>query len=126
MKKVFLFIVLAFSLSINAQDSTKAPLLLQEFYTWHIAKNSLGILLGIFTIILGYNSRKLWGKKVDKDYEKRWDEVILNGYASNAVSITFSIIFSSIVGFIFLIKCTYSLVFILVAPKLYLIEYYIK
>ena len=150
--------VLAFSLSTNAQDSTKvdnfqktdevlsevvkkalivaektgefaieqAPLLLKEFYSWHIAKNSLGILFGVLIIIIGYNLRKLWGKKVDKDYDKDWNEVVLNGYASEEISTWLSIILSSIFGLMLLIKCTYSLVFILVAPKLYLIEYFIK
>ena len=150
--------VLAFSLSINAQDSTKvdnfqktdevlsevvkkaltvaektgefaieqAPLLLKEFYSWHIAKNSLGILFGVLIIIIGYNLRKLWGKKVDEDYDKDWNEVVLNGYASEEFSTWLSIILTSVFGFVLLIKCTYSLVFILVAPKLYLIEYFIK
>jgi hypothetical protein len=158
MKKVFLFMVLAFSLSTNAQDSTKvdnfqktdevlskvvekalnvaektgefaieqAPLLLKEFYSWHIAKNSLGILLGILIIILGYNLRKLWAKKVDENYEKEWGEAVINGYASEEFTTWLSIILSFVFGLAFLIKSTYSLVFILVAPKLYLIEYFIK
>lgn len=104
----------------------QAPLLLKEFYSWHIAKNSLGILLGILIIILGYNLRKLWGKKVDEDYDKDYGEVVLNGYASEEFTTWLSIIISSIFGLALLIKSTYSLVFILVAPKLYLIEYFIR
>ena len=158
MKKLLTLFILAFSLSTNAQDSTKvdnfqktdevlsevvkkalivaektgefaieqAPLLLKEFYSWHIAKNSLGILLGILTIILGYNLRKLWAKKVDENYDKDWGEVVINGYASEGFTTWLTIILSSCFGLALLIKSTYSLVFILVAPKLYLIEYFIK
>ena len=150
--------ILAFSLSTNAQDSTKvdnfqktdevlaevvkkaltvaektgefaieqAPLLLQEFYNWHIAKNSLGILLGFIVIIIGYNLRKIFGKKVEKDYKKNWDEVIINGYASENVSTILTIIITGVFGLITLIISAYNLIFILVAPKLYLIEYFIK
>ena len=78
--------VLAFSLSTNAQDSTKvdnfqktdeilaeavkkallvaektgefaieqAPLLLKEFYAWHITKESLGVLLSLVLLIIVY------------------------------------------------------------------------
>lgn len=158
MKKLLTLFILAFSLSINAQDSTKvdnfqktdevlsevvkkalivaektgefaieqAPLLLKEFYSWHIVKNSLGILLGILIIILGYNLRKLWAKKVDENYNKQWGEVVINGYASEEHTTWLTIILSSGFGLALLIKSTYSLVFILVAPKLYLIEYFIK
>lgn len=150
--------ILAFSLSTNAQDSTKvdnfqktdevlaevvkkaltvaektgefaieqAPLLLQEFYNWHIAENSLGILLGFIVIIIGYNLRKIFGKKVEKDYEKDWDEVIINGYASENVSTILTIVITGVFGLITLIISAYNLIFILVAPKLYLIEYFIK
>lgn len=104
----------------------QAPLLLKEFYSWHIAKSYLGIFLGFFIIIFGYNLRKLFGKKVDENYRKDWDEVILNGYVSDAAATRASIVISSIFGLTLIIKSIYSLVFILTAPKLYLIECIIK
>lgn len=104
----------------------QAPLLLQEFYAWHIAKSIIGILIGILIIVVGYNLRKIWGKKVDKEYCKDWDEIVLGGYASENVSTVMTIVFSLIGGLVVISINSYSLIFILVAPKLYLIEYFIK
>lgn len=154
MKKIFLFIVLAFSLSTNAQESKlsktdevlskavekgialaektgsfvieQAPLLLQEFYNWHIAKSVFGIILGISIMFIGYNVRKIWGKKVDKNYSKDWNEIVINGVASEEVSTTVTIAISFIFGITAISINAYNLIFILVAPKLYLIEYFIK
>lgn len=104
----------------------QAPLLLQEFYAWHIAKSVFGIILGILIMVIGYNLRKIWGKKVDKDYKKDWDEIVINGIASENVSTVISLLFTMTAGIVTISINTYSLVFILVAPKLYLIEYFIK
>ena len=155
MKKVFLFMVLAFSLSTNAQDSTKvdnfkktdevlskvvekalnvaektgdfvieqAPLLLQEFYAWHICSSIFFIILGIAFIIIGIRLPYFW---LDKE-ERNWDFKYLNRYGDEgAISAWFCFGIGAIVGIIMLIVNIYDLVFILVAPKLYLIEYFIK
>jgi hypothetical protein len=104
----------------------QAPLLLQEFYAWNIAKSIIGILIGVLIIAIGYNLRKIWGKKVEKDYDKEWDEIVINGYASENVSTVITIVITLIAGLVTISINAYSLIFILVAPKLYLIEYFIK
>ena len=90
----------------------QAPQLLQEFYSWHIAANIMGICLAVvflLTFIMFY-------KKSDFDsYEfEFWNFMTIFTGALN------------IVTFIMFFICVYSLIFILVAPKLYLIEYFIK
>ena len=147
--------VLAFSLSTKAQDSTKvdnfqktdevlsevvkkalivakktgefaieqAPLLLQEFYNWHICSSIFFIILGISFIIIGIRLPYFW---LDKE-ERNWDFKYLNRYGDEgAISAWFCFGIGSIVGIVMLIVNIYDLVFILVAPKLYLIEYFIK
>ena len=104
----------------------QAPLLLQEFYNWHIVKSIFGIILGFLLIIIGYNIRKIWGRKVDKDYEADFDEIVINGYVSEQLSTVITFVFGLIGGLVTICINTYALVFILIAPKLYLIEYFIK
>lgn len=104
----------------------QAPLLLQEFYNWHIAKNSLGIIFGLILMYIGFNIRKIWGKKVDSNYSPDWNEVVIKGYASEEVSTWTTIIIGNIFGFVLLCKSLYNLIFLLTAPKLFLIEYFIK
>ena len=155
MKKLLTLFILAFSLSTNAQDSTKvdnfkktdevlskvvekalnvaektgefvieqAPLLLQEFYQWHICSSIFFIILGIAFIIIGIRLPYFW---LDKE-ERNWDFKYLNRYGyEGAISAWFCFGTGTIVGIIMLIVNIYDLVFILVAPKLYLIEYFIK
>lgn len=86
----------------------QAPLLLQEFFYWHIANATLGLLLG-FIIAIIINKIAL---KVSKHEEEEFVYYLINVLQ-----------FAPIL--IFCINL-YDLVFILVAPKLYLIEYFVK
>ena len=89
----------------------QAPLLLQEFYKWHTASYVMGSLLFIVPLILFI----YFYKKSDWDYGDGFIEIM---------SIVFGVLsFSSIIASIINI---YNLVFILVAPKLYIIEYFVK
>jgi len=85
----------------------QAPLLLQEFYRWHIAKYSLGIFLSLVSFVLIYKFSKFMVKRTEDE-----SAILINGLS------TFPLI--TITAFI------YKLLFILVAPKLYLIEYFLK
>lgn len=151
MKKIFLLLVLSVSLFANAQkDSTKvdsfqktdevlseivkkalsvaektgdfaieqAPLLLQEFYNWHITKNILSVVMWLIFIIVVF--------LILRRTKKYKEEKSLN---FSDAEYFFPVVFSY-VGLIFFIVflfiSIYDLVFILVAPKLYLIEYFIK
>ncbi|MBC7642121.1 MAG: hypothetical protein H7174_07265 [Flavobacterium sp.] len=156
MKQLFLTLLLSISLFANAQkDSTKvenfqktdevlsevvkkaltvaektgdfvieqAPLLLQEFYRWHICANIFGILLGLFLCFLAYKIPLLWLSN-DKDY---YDTKFFSKYGDESGMIAWIFfIIVVIIGAIFLFCSIYELVYILVAPKLYLIDYYIK
>lgn len=154
MKKVILLIVLAFSLSTNAQEKSEdnfkktdevlsevvkkalvvaektgnfvieqAPMLLQEFYAWHIWSDIFFILLGISFIICGIRLPYLWLSKE----ESNWDYKYFKKYGDDGVIIAwFSYGIGLLIGIIMLIVNIYDLVYILVAPKLYLIDYFIK
>lgn len=154
MKKVILLIVLAFSLSTNAQEKSEdnfkktdevlsevvkkalvvaektgnfvieqAPMLLQEFYAWHIWSAVFFILLGISFIIGGIRLPYLWLSKE----ENNWDYKYFKKYGDEGVIIAwFSYGIGLLIGIIMLICNIYDLVYILVAPKLYLIDYFIK
>ena len=142
--------VLAFSLSTNAQDSTKvdnfqktdevlaevvkkalsvaektgefaieqAPLLLQEFYSWHITKESLGIALSFILLFVVY--------RLHKKLKKYKTEENLDFSDAEYFFPTMGIYAGFLIFTISLIADIYDLVFILIAPKLYLIEYFVK
>ena len=154
MKKIILFIVLAFSLSINAQENSKdnfqktdevlsqvvkkalsvaektgdfvieqAPLLLQEFYAWHIWSDIFFILLAFSFIFFGFKLPYLWLSKE----KSHWDYTYFKRYGDEgAVSAWVCFAIGNSIGVIMLIVNVYDLVYILVAPKLYLIDYFIK
>lgn len=156
MKKLFLTLVLSISLFANAQkDSTKvdnfqktdevlsevvkkaltvaektgdfvieqAPLLLQEFYRWHICANIFGILLGIFLCFLAYKIPLLWLS----DNKEYYDTKFFSKYgAEGGIAAWVFFVIMIFIGAIFLFCSIYELVYILVAPKLYLIDYFIK
>ena len=145
MKKLFLLFMICVSTLINAQEKEtdnfkktdeflsevvkkallvaektgnfvieQSPLILQEFYNWNIAKFSLGI----FLCLVGFILSVIWFVKFNK-HEDLMDEF----------GCLIGLIFSSVIGLfsiIYLCINIYNLVFILVAPKLYLIEYFIK
>ena len=108
----------------------QTPLLLQEFYNWHIVGSILGILMGIIIFLLGRYIPNLWiiynesqGKHSEKYFNKytkncNWD----NGILFARILFAFGLIISSIMFMINL----YNLLFILIAPKLYLINYFIR
>jgi len=95
----------------------QTPLLLQEFYTWHIAKNSLTLVMLLIVCIFLLILRKrfyAWSTKEDKDW---YDAEYFFGFAV--------IHFGIVVSILMFALSIYDLVFIIVAPKLYLIEYFI-
>lgn len=101
----------------------QAPELIQEFYQWHIYGNIFGLIIGLLIIFTGYKIPFLWSQK-EKDghhsdsYFKRYCYDPFPGY------MLFSIF--SIIGLIFVFMCIYELIYIITAPKLYLIEYFIR
>lgn len=162
MKKLVLLFILAFSLSTNAQDSTKvdnfqktdevlaevvkkaltvaektgdfvieqAPLLLQEFYNWHITVSILGILLGICIFLLGRYIPNIWiiNNESQGNYSSKYfSKYTKNEYWENGITLAWIIFFTGLLTSIVIISINlYNLLFLLIAPKLYLIEYFIK
>jgi len=89
-----------------------APELLQEFYRWHTVKYSLGLLLGV--LLLSY---AIWLKRKFDKYGCGDDE---------AIPYVAGIVFTSIPGMLIFCVNLYWLAFVLAAPKVYLIEYFLK
>ena len=90
----------------------QAPQLLQEFYNWHITESIIYLLLGLFILVLPILfTVKNWKSLYDSDFGA--------GCVITCFFTTLSGICISIYNLIELIK-------ILVAPKLYLIEYFIE
>lgn len=111
MKKIFLLIGLAFSLSINAQESelskTISPDLLKQFYAFELWSNvSIVLLMLCISYVIYFLTKKF--VEIEGD-------IIL--YVINAIQfIPLVILFNSV----------YKIILISVAPKLYLIEYFIN
>ena len=102
----------------------QAPLLLQEFYAWRMVKNILNMLLFPLLIILvfiyykaipieedSYEAVSFLGKQVNQGHG-------IPGYIVGIAAGFFA------VGIF--ICSLYDLLFLLVAPKMYLIEYFLK
>ena len=87
--------------------------LLEKFYTWHMVMNSLGIILtftiAIVTYIIGFKAFI----KIDK-----------NDYLATPVPLLIHV--GTALSVAFLCVNIYKLIFLLVAPDLYLLEYLIK
>lgn len=106
----------------------QAPLLLQEFYRWHIMKSCLGILLSVLLFVLAVIVVKMIGsKKSFKEYGKKAYCFFGRYYGMDS---TFAAVITGglmAVSSIIIISINiYKLVFIITAPKLYLIEYFIN
>jgi hypothetical protein len=107
----------------------QAPMLLHEFYAWHIWSDIFWIVFGLLIFLCGRYIPYCWltsesqGKYSVKFFKKYGSQDGISRDPS-ASWIIFSITtFSSIIVMIINI---YDLAYILVAPKLYLIDYFIK
>ena len=110
--------------------------LLQQFFMWHTAMHIFYIVLSFIFLIIAFTTPKLLGSKKElttKDMEygsiSRNIKFLNRNYESGMPGIIFSVIICA--GFsiaslaIFFIHIFY-LINILIAPKLYLIEYFMK
>jgi len=102
----------------------QAPDILQEFYNWKITSYIMGILLSIIIFLIGRYIPYLWlddkeSYSSDLKYFSKWgDEGVTSAY------IMFTI--TTVVSFILFTINTYKLIFIITAPKLFLIEYFLN
>jgi len=101
----------------------QAPELLQEFYSWHIISSIFFIFLSISILIIGRYTPIIWLSKQEHYNDYKYFGRYGNEGALTAYALFFA---SSFIGIIMFFENVYYLVFILVAPKIYLIEYFIK
>lgn len=99
----------------------QAPDLLQQFYMWHIAQNVFGLLLGIILLFASYKVIKMFGEN-----ESDWDTDLEIFGKHIGFGVTLTSAFIALFGIIFFFASLYQLIFILIAPKLFLIEYFVK
>lgn len=103
----------------------QAPDLLQEFYAWHIGSSIFWGIFGILLMIIGRHLPKLWLTKVEKG-DKGGFFNYSEGYGDGEMPAWIFFTFANLIGFLTVISNIYDLVFISVAPKLYLIEYFLN
>ena len=106
----------------------QAPLLLQEFYMWEISKSVFFMILSVLIFLLGRYTPHLYLEKYDderNDYD--YSKFFSRGGDDVVIAIAFTCFCISLSSSIFLFfYYLYNLIFISVAPKLYLIEYFLK
>ena len=100
-----------------------APELLQEFYTWHLAKNCFWLVLVSVGLYLLARLPYIWcEKEKDDNYTEKYLGRWMNNYEIVGSWVYFAIAMA--IGSIIIAVKIYNILFILVAPKLYLIEYF--
>lgn len=99
--------------------------LLEQFFLWHTARHSIGILLAFAILFFSFRIIRLFSSKEKED----WHTEIMGRYYEEDHAAFFAwtiIIIGSIVSLIIFLVNFYHLVYILTAPKLYLIDYFFK
>jgi len=108
----------------------QAPLLLQEFYAWHITSHIFGIILSLLIFLTGRYLPYIW--ITYKECQGNNSIKFFNRYTSNSyyddslIPAYIIMVIGSITSVIILSINIYNLIYILVAPKLYLIDYFIN
>lgn len=103
----------------------QAPDVLREFYMWHTAKHIFWILVAVSIFCIGRFIPKLWLKKEKDGSNWRTEYKFFNYYgAEGETGATWGLFACCLIPASVVFLCNlYDLVFILVSPKLYLIEY---
>jgi hypothetical protein len=102
----------------------QAPMLLQEFYMWHTASHIFWIIFGLLIIFAGYRIPLMFSDQREKT--NYYDQKYFSRYFYDASLPYIIFIISSIIGIATICTHLYYLIFILLAPKLYIIEYFIN
>jgi len=100
--------------------------LLRQFFLWHTCKHAMLAFIGVLLIVTGRFLMYAWTRKADKDEKTSYDEAKIFGRIGEAVSTVISFVIPTIVGVLMVLVEGYQLLYVLVAPKLYLVDYFIK
>jgi hypothetical protein len=114
----------------------QAPDLLRQFYIWHLAESLISISIGLLIIVCCYYLPLFWGEAVsehdatrsvhsqrfDHTRKKRGMYYTLDGEIFANLTFGAGLVVFSIIFFANL----HTVLFIILAPKLYLIEYFVK
>lgn len=103
--------------------------LLEQFFVWHYSVHIMGIALGIILLSFAFIYPSIMGTKdVNSISNGRFS--FLGKYFSDdsfgGVSSIIVFTFGLIIGLLVLLRHIYYMVYIIVAPKLYLIDYFIE
>ena len=91
----------------------QSPIILQEFYSWHFAKAGFLAILAIIGAVITYKlGIKAKNTLKSKDYFKTPLPFMLHILTTAFIVLTFNNL--------------YNMLFITVAPRIYLIEYFVK
>lgn len=105
----------------------QAPDLLREFYAWHIVSNAMGVVIFALLFYLGIRFFKICGKKEPAKYHKT--KILGRYYETDEMPFFFicvTTLFLLVISGISFTVDFFDLVKILVAPKIYLLEHFIR
>jgi hypothetical protein len=103
----------------------QAPDLLRQFFLWHTVEHIFGILLAGLIFFISTRIIRLWGVAKEDNYHEskilgKWYDDEEPAFFAYAV-----ILCGAITSTVVMCTHVYKLVFLLIAPKLYLIEYFL-
>lgn len=102
---------------------SQAPDLLQEFYTWQIVSSVFWIIISAVIFIAGRYIPYSWGFKTESGMN---DEYFMGRWYYDKYWAVMFFVVTTIASVILFICSVYDLIFITCAPKLYLINYFLK
>ena len=108
----------------------QAPMLLREFYNWHMVSDIFGILIALIILLISRYLPHLWLPY--KESQGQYSNKFFSRYGVNDfhddLNIPAWIIFigGSLIAIVMFFITAYDLTYLIVAPKLYLIEHFIK
>lgn len=113
---------------INMVDKTgvfvleQAPLVIQEFFTWRIFLNIVGIICGIGVFFIGRYLPYTW---LNKESESSYDSKFFSRYGDDGWVFAMVVFVCCCIASIATLVISFiGLMQIIIAPKLYLIEYF--
>ena len=95
--------------------NAELPIYVEQLIKWKLASNWVGVGIGIILIVLGFVSLKIMYKKHNENKEF--------GYSDEWMWLWVLVSILWLSGTIILISCTMNVLQLMIAPRVYLIEY---